>query len=159
MWIGAAGQSGPDRKALGSLSRSQVLLWAWVGGGLGTPPRTTRSRQPSADHLRALHSSSELDPGVTLHTDPNSSPGGAWPSPPRACPSLPGVGTFAGWEKGCGGTRGQGGNGQPGLGRFPRRSMVAGSGGGDVLRVLGGMQGGQWGLGVEDEWGQNGTPG
>ena len=55
MWIGAAEQSGPDRKALGSLFRSQVLLWAWVGGGLGTPPRTALSRQPSAGHLGALH--------------------------------------------------------------------------------------------------------
>ena len=73
MWIGAVGQSGPDRRALWSLSRSQVLLWARVSGGFGTPPRTTLSRQGS----------SELDPGVTLHTDPNSSPG--------ADPSRPGL--------------------------------------------------------------------
>ena len=44
-----------------------------VGGCFGTPPRTTLSRQGS----------SELDSGVTLHTDPNSSP--------RAGPSRPGL--------------------------------------------------------------------
>ena len=54
-----------------------------VGGGFGTPPRTTLSRQGS----------SELDPGVTLHTDPNSSPGADPSRPglalPTPCPPRP----------------------------------------------------------------------
>ena len=152
MWIGAAEQSGPDRKALGSLFRSQVLLWAWVGGGLGTPPRTALSRQPSAGHLGALHAllNWTLESLCTLTPTPHL--GGL--GPPHPClPQPPRSWHVCRLGKGCGGTQGQGGNGQPGLGRFPRCSMVAGSIGGDVLRVLGGMQGGQWGLGVEDGWG------
>lgn len=105
---------------------------------MGTPPRTTLSRQASAGTLGAPHGSSELDPGVTLHADPSASPGG--PGPPHPAPA-PASQELARWQVGRrgGGTGGQRANGQPGVG-LPRRAVATGSAGGDVPRVLGGRK-------------------
>ena len=108
----------PDRRTPGSLSRSQVLLWALVGGGLGTPPRTTLSRQASVGHLRAPHGSSELDPGVTLHTDPTSSPGGLGPPHAAPTPVPQELARLQFGRRGAGALEGQGAMGSMGWGGF-----------------------------------------
>lgn len=117
-WIRAAGHSGPDRRALGSLSRSQDLLWARVGGGLGIPPRTTLSRQASAGHLGAPHGSSELDPGVTLHTDPTPHLGGLGPPHPAPAPAPQELARLQFGRRGAGALEGQGAMGSLGWGGF-----------------------------------------